>query len=131
MVNLARSILETIALFLLCVLSFLIVFFVLPYLNPYSFDDWFMAIWNLLWANIAFFGLPYLHLTDLKGEGFLPNASSYALILLLAILGVLGLLSTMSQDLEWWETLYAFAQACLSCYVAYLAVEYRRGDLSE
>jgi tetratricopeptide (TPR) repeat protein len=109
--GLLRSFLETIALFLLCVLAFLVAFFILPFLYQGASDGLLMTIWNLFMANAAFFGLSYWHLTDLKADGFLPNANSYALILILAAFGVAAVPMGFLVDSEWWETLYTIAQA--------------------
>ena len=126
-----RSFFETIALLLLCVLAFLVAFFVLPFLYPGGSDGLFMTVWNLFMANAAFFGLSYWHLTDLKADGFLPNANSYALILILAGFGVAAVPMGFLVDSEWWETLYTIAQAGGACFVAYLAVQHRTSTLSD
>ena len=127
--RLLRSFFETIALFLLCVLAFLVAFFVLPFLYQGASDGLLMTIWNLFMAN--FFGLSYWHLTDLKADGFLPNANSYALILILAAFGVAAVPMGFFVDSEWWETLYTIAQAGGACFVAYLAVQHRTSTLSD
>jgi len=126
-----RSFFETIALLLLCVLAFLVAFFVLPFLYQGGSDGLFMTVWNLFMANAAFFGLSYWHLTDLKADGFLPNANSYALILILAGFGVAAVPMGFLVDSEWWETLYTIAQAGGACFVAYLAVQHRTSTLSD
>lgn len=129
--RLLRSFFETLALFFLCVLAFLVAFFVLPFLYQGASDGLLMTVWNLFMANAAFFGLSYWHLTDLKADGFLPNANSYALILILAAFGVAAVPMGFLVDSEWWETLYTIAQAGGACFVAYLAVQHRTSTLSD
>ena len=126
-----RSILETIALFIVCTLAFLAAIFILPLLTQGSSDGFLATIWNLLMANAIFFGLPYWHLTEAKDDGFLPNASSYSLILILAVFGVVSIFLSFSVDIEWWETLYTFAQSAGAIFVAYLAIQHRKPAAEE
>ena len=129
--KLIRSIFETIALFIICTLAFLAAIFILPLLSQGSSDGLLATIWNLVMANAIFFGLPYWHLTEAKDDGFLPNASSYGLILTLAVFGVVSIFSSLSVDIEWWETLYSFAQSAAAIFVAYLAIQHRKSTAQE
>jgi len=125
-----RSFFETTVLFVVCCIVFLVAFFVLPFLYQGGSEGLLMTVWNLFMANAAFFGLSYWHLTDLKDDGFLPKANSYALILVLAVLGIVAVPLGFLVDSEWWETLYTIAQAAGACYVAYLAIQHRKDGSS-
>ena len=69
--RLLRSFFETLALFFLCVLAFLVAFFVLPFLYQGASDGFLMTIWNLFMANAAFFGLSVGGLRSLFATGFI------------------------------------------------------------
>lgn len=117
------SVVQTLVLFVLCIVAFSAAMLVLPFLS--QGEGLLMQIWNIGMANAAFYGLPYWHLSDLKESGFLPRANSYVLIWILAALTIVALPISFFADFEPFELAYAFVQAVVSCVALFYAHKFQ------
>ena len=126
--NFIKSTLQTIALFMLCCVSFAAVYFIWPILMGPDARGGLLDIWVLLMANAAFFGFSYWHLTDLKADGFLPRANSYVLIWIIAIVCFVAVPGSVFAGLEIWEVIYSAAQAGAAAYVTFISHAHRKSQ---